>query len=76
MLLVYVINVSLSFHLDSSSVWVIIFTSVKLDFNLVFKNTMKKTHSASGKNQIEVLTCFTAGVSIDSSYCVLGRQNL
>lgn len=37
---------------------------------------MKKTHSASGKNQIEVLTCFTAGVSIDSSYCVLGRQSL
>lgn len=42
MLLVYVINVSLSFHLDSSSAWVIIFTSVKLDFNLVFKNITKK----------------------------------
>lgn len=42
MLLVYVVNVSLSFYLDNSSVWVIILPNVKLDFNLVFKNIMKR----------------------------------
>lgn len=37
MLLVYVINVSLSFHLDRNSVWVIIFTSVKSSFQKYYE---------------------------------------